>query len=170
MRTVRITLRGLIVACAGLALAACGSGEDEAEPKPAPTIPESTATQLASQSERVAATLEAGEICEAAERADVLAAAVEDARGEIPAALHEQAEDAARELVDNVNCPEPVFAPPPVEPDEDKKKEKEQDKQQKEEPGKGDDKGKGRSGGPPGLEKKGLEGRGPGGEDDGGDD
>jgi hypothetical protein len=105
------TLRGSVLrfapwlaasACA-LALAGCGGGDDAAPP----TLPTGVADGLATQSESVAETLEAGDTCGAAQEADALVAAVEAAiaSGEVPVAFRASLRGTAVDLQDRINCP-----------------------------------------------------------------
>jgi hypothetical protein len=110
-----------LLVCAGLLLAACGSG-DETTTRQAPAVALSTAGHLAKLSDRVASDLDAGDTCNAAHAADDLRSAVEDA--DLPASMRPTVDAVAGRLVDQVNCPPP---PPPPEPEKKKKKPKETD-------------------------------------------
>lgn len=106
----------LTAAVCALVLAGCGGdGRDAA---PAPTLPRGLASDLAAQAEAIAADYEAGDVCGAAQQADVLAedvfVAVEE--GRVPAEFQESLTSTAQKLVDRINCPEP--APPPEEEEE----------------------------------------------------
>jgi hypothetical protein len=105
----------LALAGAVLALAACGGGGD-ARPEE-PTLPRGLAERLAQESEGIADKLEAGDQCGAAEQADVLEDAVEQAiaEGDVPDAFQAELTATARKLQNDVNCPE---EPPPPPPDE----------------------------------------------------
>lgn len=105
----------LAAAVALLATAGCDSGAEEKTAE-APRIPADSAARLAGMSDQIAAELEAGDVCGAAEQADELSDAVERAR--LPERFRE-VEAVATTLVDRVNCPPP---PEPVEPKEEKGK------------------------------------------------
>jgi hypothetical protein len=92
-----------------------GDGNSPAQPRIEPVA----AQQLASLGDEVAA-LAAGDECAAAQRADDLLAAAEEARdtGRLPAALAPEVVARAQELVDELNCP-PAPPPPPTTTDED---------------------------------------------------
>lgn len=95
-----------------LALAACGgdAGPEEAGLSPA------VAERLAEESEAIADKLDAGDTCGAAQQADVLEDSVERAisAGDIPAEFQSELLETARQLQNDVNCPQP---PPPPEED-----------------------------------------------------
>jgi hypothetical protein len=99
----------LFVVLAGLALvlgaSACGSGSGDTSS----TIPSSVANRLAAQSESIAAALDAGDECEAAQQADDLRHAADEAiaKGSIPAAYQSDLEAAVTSLQNTVNCPPP---------------------------------------------------------------
>jgi uncharacterized protein YhaN len=96
-----------------LALAGCGGGDARPEE---PGLPRAVAERLAEESEAIADKLDAGDTCGAAQQADVLEDAVEQAigDGDIPAAFQDELLETARQLQNNVNCPQP---PPPPEQD-----------------------------------------------------
>jgi len=113
---VRTTPRLAVLALV-LSLAACG-GSDETS-APAPELPRALAADLAAQSDEIADTLATGDECAAAHQADALQAAAIGAinAGDVPAALQEELQATANELVDSINCP-----PPPKQEDDDKGK------------------------------------------------
>jgi hypothetical protein len=94
-------------------LAACGGGGD-ARPEE-PQIPRALAERLAAESEAIAAKLDAGDTCGAAQQADILENAVEQAiaAGDIPEEFRAELLDTARGLQSDVNCPPPP--PPPAQ-------------------------------------------------------
>jgi hypothetical protein len=106
----------LAAAGCALALAGCGGDSEEATTS-GPVIPAPIAEDLASQSDRIADLLEAGDLCGAAQEADVLLRAADEAiqDGQIPQALQGELQKVAIELQNTVNCPEP-------EPEKDKDK------------------------------------------------
>lgn len=97
----------LAAAGCALTLAGCGGGSEQTSSEP--VIPAPVADDLASQSEEIAASLEGGDVCGAAQQADVLNDAVNQAvaNGRIPRALQEELQNVVSELVDTVNCPQP---------------------------------------------------------------
>jgi hypothetical protein len=105
-----------------LALAGCGGASGEPESS---AIPRSVASRLAAQSESIAAAWQAGDQCGAAQQADDLKHAADEAiaAGEIPVAYKDDLEAAVVNLQNTANCIE--------EPEE------------KDDHGKGEDKGKG---------------------------
>jgi hypothetical protein len=90
-----------------LTLAGCGGGSEQTSSEPA--IPAPIAEDLAAQSEEIAATLDGGDVCGAAKRADELNEAVNDAvaKGQIPNALQGELQNVVAELVNGVNCEQP---------------------------------------------------------------
>lgn len=98
-----------------LLLAGCGGGQ-EAAPQ-APALPQALAEALATQADEIAASYEAGAVCEAAQRADALNDATVAAinRGQVPAAMQEELQSTVNFLVNEINCPP---RPPPQEEDE----------------------------------------------------
>jgi len=98
----------LAAAGCALTLAGCGGGSEQTSSEP--VIPAPVADDLAGQSEAIAASLEGGDVCGAAQQADVLNDAVNDAvaKGQIPSALQGELENVVSELVNNVNCEEPA--------------------------------------------------------------
>jgi len=103
----------------------CGSdGEDTAAA--AGGIPSDTADRLAEISDRISASLEDGDVCGAAARADDLRAAVSEAK--IPAELRPEVEAGADQLVNVVNCEaEPETTTTEEEGDEGKKDDEQSD-------------------------------------------
>jgi hypothetical protein len=127
---VLVRTASLLAAIALLSIvAACGgSGESSA---PAPKLPTGIAEDLASRSERIARTLDNGDVCGAARQADNLQAATIEAinSGDVPEEFQEELQATANDLVDRINCPPPEPAPPEQEPTTDceaLKEEKEQ--------------------------------------------
>ena len=140
-----------LLAIAAVALSACGSGEDTTTTATKPAVSRETADHLAKISNRVASNLDAGETCSAAIAADELKAAVEES--DLPLNIRPGVDEAATDLVNQVNCPPP---PPPPEPE--KKPRKPEDEHGN---GNGHSKGNSDHGGfvPPGQAKiKGEEG------------
>jgi hypothetical protein len=143
--------RALAVALALAAVpvfGACGSSEDSSEA----SLSSATAEELASQSERIADDLDAGDSCAAAHRADDLDAAVADA--DIPEELRTEVEGATQRLVDQVNCEEPEETTTEETTTEEDEKEEDDGKD------KGEDESTppGHGGEPPGKAKKGVSG------------
>jgi hypothetical protein len=145
------------------AIGACGSGDEPSEPAEA-SLSSATAEELALESERIAAELDAGDSCAAAHRADDLDAAVAEA--DLPEDLRAEVEGATQQLVDQVNCeePEPTITEETTTEQttteqtttkEEEEKRKSVDGEQREEEGRGDEKSNPSEGGlPPGQEKK----------------
>ena len=102
---------GTWLAAAGALLALTGCGGGDARPEE-PGLPRAVAERLAEESEAIADKLDAGDTCGAAQQADVLEDAVEQAigDGDIPAAFQDELLGTARQLQNDVNCPQ---APPP---------------------------------------------------------
>lgn len=102
-----------------VALAGCG-GAAPTQKKAA--IPPSVANKLAAQSESIAAAWEAGDTCGAAQQADELKHAADDAvaAGQIPAAYRDDLEAAVVNLQNTANCT--------VESDEDQGPDESRDK------------------------------------------
>ena len=100
------------MAGAVLALAACGGNGGDAPPEEQ-GLPPGLAERLAKESEDVADKLDAGDQCGAAEQADVLEDAVEQAiaEGKVPEAFQAELTAAAKKLQNDVNCPQ---QPPPA--------------------------------------------------------
>jgi hypothetical protein len=119
-----------------LALAACGGGEARPDE---PGLRPRVAERLAAQSEAIADKLDAGDTCGAAQEADALEDAVEQAigAGDVPESLQSELLATARELQNDVNCPQPPPPPPPEEDcealEEEKKALEEQKKDAEEE-------------------------------------
>lgn len=107
----------LVAALCAFLLTGCG-GEQTA---PEPTLPRGLAADLATQSDAIAETLASGNVCSAAEQADVLLddviAAIQ--AGQVPAAFQESLTATANELVNQINCPQPDEPPPPAPSEED---------------------------------------------------
>lgn len=95
-----------------VALAACGGGDARPEE---PGLPRAVAERLAQESEAIAERLDAGDTCGAAKQADVLENAVEEAigNGDVPDAFQAELLETARQLQNDVNCPQPPPPPPP---------------------------------------------------------
>lgn len=91
------------VVCA-VALAGCGGGEAAPEE---PLIAAAVAEDLAARSDAIADTLGAGDVCSAAQQADELQQAVDQAisSGGVPAAFRASLRETATRLVNEVNCP-----------------------------------------------------------------
>ena len=89
-----------------LALAGCG-GATPTQTESA-SIPRSVADRLAAQSESIAAAWEAGDTCGAAQQADDLKHAADEAiaAGDIPAAYQDELESAVENLQNTANCTE----------------------------------------------------------------
>jgi hypothetical protein len=102
----------LALAGAVLALAACGGNGGDAAPEE-PGLPPGLAERLAKESEAVADKLDAGDQCGAAQQADVLEDAVEQAiaEGKVPDVFQAELTAAAQKLQSDVNCPQ---QPPPA--------------------------------------------------------
>lgn len=86
-----------------LALAGCGGG---ASTQNDAAIPRSVADRLAAKSESIAAAWEAGDTCGAAQQADELKHAADDAiaSGDVPAAYQDDLEAAVVNLQNTANC------------------------------------------------------------------
>ncbi len=96
----------LAVLCLAIALAGCGGGSS---PTTAPAeLPRAVADDLASKSDAIADTLDAGDQCRAAQLADELKNAVEAAvsGGQVPSAFQGELVRNATELQNEVNCEE----------------------------------------------------------------
>ena len=102
-----------------LVLAACSGGSTT---DTSAAIPGPVAKRLAGLSDKVAAAWDAGDKCGAAQDADELRHAADDAiaSGEIPAAYRDALEAAVTNLQNNANCPAP--AKPSENEDKGKKK------------------------------------------------
>ena len=103
----------LAVTGALLALAGCGGGDATPEE---PGLPRAVAERLAQESEAIADKLDAGDTCGAAQQADVLLDRVEQAiaNGDVPVEFQGELLETARQLQNDINCPQP---PPPPEQD-----------------------------------------------------
>jgi hypothetical protein len=97
----------LAAAGCALTLAGCGGGSEQTSSEP--VIPAPVADDLAAQSEMIAASLEGGDRCGAAQQADALNDSVNQAvtKRQIPRALQGELQNVVSELVNNVNCPQP---------------------------------------------------------------
>lgn len=92
---------------AGIMIVAAGCGSDDDAAAGGASLDRALAERLAERSEAIAKSLDAGDVCDAAGEADDLARAVSDA--EMPKELRAEAELAAAQLVNSVNCErEPV--------------------------------------------------------------
>jgi hypothetical protein len=94
----------LVSLAVALALAGCGGATPTQTESAA--IPRSVANRLAAQSESIAAAWEAGDRCGAAQQADDLKHAADDAiaSGDIPAAYQDDLESAVVNLQNTANC------------------------------------------------------------------
>jgi hypothetical protein len=121
----------LAAAGAVLALAACGGGNGDTAAEQ-PSLPRGVAESLAQESEAIADMLDAGDECGAAQQADVLEAAVEEAiaAGQIPDEFQAELVETAQQLQNDVNCPQP---PPPPDECAELEEEKQALEEQKEE-------------------------------------
>ena len=99
--------------CLALALAACGDDEQTAK---APALPPGLSQELASQSEQVAGTLEAGDPCAAQAQAAVLQASVNSAiaAGGVPDQLKAEVRAGADRISSGIVC-EPASPPTATE-------------------------------------------------------
>jgi hypothetical protein len=113
----------IAVALAASALVACGSGDGGTATQEA-ALSATTASRLATLSDRVASQLDAGETCHAAHSADDLQSAVQSAN--LPQSIRSGVDGVAGRLVEQVNCPPP---PPPPPKDEHKHKDEHQQNQ-----------------------------------------
>ena len=110
--------RAVVVAFACLLATACGGGS--ASPpassggRAAPTIPHTVALQLASQADRVAADLRAGDGCRARDDATLLQQAASDAiaAGDVPASLATPLTSSVTTLAQRIVCHPPKPKPP----------------------------------------------------------
>lgn len=107
--------RSVWLTALSIALVLAGCGGEQAAP-PAPRLPQALAQDLASESEAVARSLEAGDSCGAAEQARQLQQAVIDAinQARVPNAFHEELQGAVNALAGEIIC-----VPPADEEDED---------------------------------------------------
>jgi hypothetical protein len=117
----------LLTACSALALASCGDDEKQVEQRTDtwPTIEQSLANRLADRSDAVAARLDSGDACGAAEEAAQLRAEVTAAIGSIPEVYIEDFSGLVNEIQAQI--------PPCEHPD---------DRMEEDEDGKGKGKGK----------------------------
>ena len=101
MRLVALASLALVLALAGCGGATTSQTESAA-------IPRSVADRLAAQSESIAAAWEAGDTCGAAQQADDLRHAADDAiaAGDVPAAYQDDLEAAVVNLQNSANCTE----------------------------------------------------------------
>jgi hypothetical protein len=113
-----------------LALASCGGGA-ETQTGSQRAIPTSIADRLAALSESVASSWAAGDECGAAQQADALRHATDEAiaSGAVPASYRDHLQSAVTNLQNTANCPEP--APPAAPEDNGKDKGKEKGKGEK---------------------------------------
>jgi hypothetical protein len=116
LRDRKVAGPSILVVMGALALAACGSGGDDATTVQPPPVSAATADHLAKLSDRVASNLDAGDTCHAAHAADDLRAAVQES--DLSPTLRTDVDEVAGTLVDEVNCPPP---PPPEEKKKPKK-------------------------------------------------
>jgi hypothetical protein len=113
--------RTVVVAFACLLAAACGgtSGSPSASSgrRAAPTIPHTVALQLASQADRVAADLRAGDGCRARDDATLLQQATSHAiaGGDVPASLATPLTSSVATLAQRIVCRPPKPKPKPHE-------------------------------------------------------
>jgi hypothetical protein len=121
----------LALASAVLALAACGGDDDATTEEPG--LARAIAERLANESEAIADKLDAGDVCGAAQQADVLVDSVAQAiaDGDIPEAFQAELTTAATNLQNDVNCPQAEPPPPAVDCDalEEEKKALEEEKE-----------------------------------------
>ena len=89
-----------------IALAGCGGSTGTSAQEPA--LPRSVANDLAAKSDQIAAALDSGDRCGAAELADRLKDAVDTAvlGGQVPPAFQDELEQTATDLQNEVNCEE----------------------------------------------------------------
>lgn len=106
----------LIALGAALATTSCGGSSQSSADEP--RLPRAIASDLAEKSEAIAAALDAGDECGAANLADELKDAVDAAvaAGRIPPEFQEELEGTAVELQNGINCTQ--------EPEEDKDEDK----------------------------------------------
>jgi hypothetical protein len=127
----------LALSLAVLGVGACGSGDDDTTTVQPPPVSAATADRLAKLSDRIASDLNDGLTCDAAYAADQLKDAVNHA--DMAATIRPGVEEAATDLVNQVNCP----PPPPPEPEKKPKKPKKDEGEH----GKGDEHGHGNGNG-----------------------
>jgi hypothetical protein len=89
-----------------IALAGCGHSTKTSAQEPA--LPRPVANDLAGKSDQIAEALDSGDVCGAATLADRLKDAVDAAvsSGRVPPAFHDELEQTATELQNEVNCEE----------------------------------------------------------------
>ena len=89
-----------------IALAGCGGSTGTSAQEPA--LPRAVANDLAAKSDQIAAALDSGDRCGAAELADRLKDAVDAAvsGGQVPPAFQDELEQTATDLQNEVNCEE----------------------------------------------------------------
>lgn len=134
----------VLLAC-GLALIS-GCGSDEGETSSAvPTIPALLSERLASESDDVAAALDAGDGCEAQEQAAELESAVAETQSQLPRELRGELQSGVAVLVSEIEC---VLAPEPKPEKKEQEEEEQQEDGEEGEDGRGPD-----SEGPPGQIK-----------------
>jgi hypothetical protein len=110
--------RAAVVAFVCLLAAACGGGSGSPPAssvgRTAPAIPHAVALQLASQADRVAADLRAGDGCRAHDDAVLLQQAASDAiaGGEVPASLATPLASSVTSLAQRIVCRPPKPKPP----------------------------------------------------------
>jgi hypothetical protein len=127
------------------ALAVAGCGGTEATPRP--TIDAAVAEQLAADADTVAARLDAGDPCGAAERAAALQQATIqalNARGQVPDELKEDLGLAVADLVDRAQTECTAAQPPPAPPPPTTTEAEEDEDEDGGENGRGRGKGKGK--------------------------
>jgi hypothetical protein len=101
-------MRPAALASLAVVLALFGCGGASSTQTNSAAIPRSVADRLAAQSESIAAAWEAGDECGAAQQADDLRHAADDAvaSGDIPAAYQDELESAVVSLQNTANCVE----------------------------------------------------------------
>ena len=97
---------------ATLCLAGCGSGTSERRAAPTPRLPSAVAAQLADQSDKVAAALDAGDPCDARAQAVLLQQETIKSinEGRVPGPFLEHLTSAVGDLLARIEC-----TPPPDE-------------------------------------------------------
>jgi hypothetical protein len=87
-----------------IALAGCGGSTGTSAQEPA--LPRAVANDLAAKSDQIAAALDSGDSCGAAQLADRLKEAVDAAvsAGQVPPAFQDELEQTATDLQNEVNC------------------------------------------------------------------
>jgi hypothetical protein len=96
------------LAALSLAIALAGCGDSTRTSAEEPALPRAVANDLAAKSDQIAAALDSGDVCGAAELADRLKGAVDAAvsGGQVPAAFQDELEQTATDLQNEVNCEE----------------------------------------------------------------